>query len=128
MTISLLCKDLDFELPHHINIENIKSNILQEVSEEEKRLSKVIEKKAEQTKQAELERLRSKKVNYETYFNILPNYSADIIPEEQKRSYEGKNVKKEFTLEEFSKDYSKKFMFDNDLLEEAYLYCNYYFN
>ena len=123
ITTCLMCKDLDFEIPHKIKKEDIKEKLIGDIMSEEKRLNDY------NTEQMQIEndaksRIKSKSKGYENYFNILPNYNTDILSGEKEKLSEGagRNMKKHMQYEEFVKQFSNKYMFDNDLLYETYYY------
>jgi hypothetical protein len=75
--ICLYFKDLDFEFPHSIYQNQIKSQILTELEEEERKVSEIEDSiknneknKFEREKSLELEK---EKNNYEKYFEIEKN-------------------------------------------------------
>jgi hypothetical protein len=118
-----MCKDLDFEIPHKIRKEDIKDKLIEEITSEETRLKDHTKEQTELENQAK-ERLKLKSKGYENYFNILPNYNTDILSGEKEKLSEGagRNMKKYVKFEDFIKQFSNKFMFDNDLLYESYYY------
>jgi hypothetical protein len=67
-----MAKDLDFNIPHKLNRANIKSNIMKEIEEEEKRLQDLNLTQQQLEEKERLER-QKKRMNYENYFDINPN-------------------------------------------------------
>ncbi len=124
ITVCLLCKDLEFEAPHLINRNEIKNKIMDEIEQEEQRFKISSEKNSQLESETEIEKLRKKKTNYESYFGILPNYNADVLSKKSDRFSEGagKNMKKFIKFEEYVNEFSNRYMFDNDLLYESYYY------
>jgi hypothetical protein len=124
ITVCLLCKDLNFEAPHIINRNEIKNRIMSEIEDEEQRLRNAADRQSQLESESEIERMRKKKTNYESYFGILPNYNADVLAKKSDRFSEGagRNMKKFVKFEEFVKEFSNRYMFDNDLLYETYYY------
>ncbi len=118
----LICKDLEFEMPHIINRIEIKNQIMKEIEEEEKRFAE--QKKGKEEEESEIEKLRRSKKNYESFFKIQPNYNADILVKQSGKFTDlmQKNMKKYVKFEEFVNEFSNRFMFDNDLLYETYYY------
>jgi len=124
ITVCLLCKDLNFEAPHIVNKNEIKNRIMSEIEDEEQRLKNAADRQSQLESESEIERMRKKKTNYESYFGILPNYNADVLAKKSDRFSEGagRNMKKFVKFEEFVKEFSNKYMFDNDLLYDTYYY------
>jgi hypothetical protein len=122
ITVCLLCKDLDFEIPHKASKTEIKNQIMKEITDEELRLEG-IQTSAKESEAMEREKSLTKRINYENYFQINPNYGADVIVTKANKMDEARgNIKKLYTYDEFVKEFAKKFMFDNDLLYETYYY------
>jgi len=124
ITVCLICKDLNFEAPHIVNKNEIKNRIMSEIEDEEQRLKNAADRQSQLESESEIERMRKKKTNYESYFGILPNYNADVLAKKSDRFSEGagRNMKKFVKFEEFVKEFSNKYMFDNDLLYDTYYY------
>jgi hypothetical protein len=78
ISVVLMSKDLDFNIPHKLNRANIKNNILKEIEEEEKRLQEINLSQQQQEEKERQERQR-RKMNYENYFDINPNCKTNLI-------------------------------------------------
>lgn len=124
VTICLLCKDLNFEAPHIVNRIEIKNKIMNEIDQEEEKVKMASDKQLQADSDTAVEKNKTKKTNYESYFGILPNYDADVIAKKSDKFAEGaeKNMKKFIKFDEFVNEFSNKYMFDNDLLYETYYY------
>jgi hypothetical protein len=79
ITTCLLERDLNFEVPHHMNRASIRDNILKEIEEEEKRLAKLNQNQESEQNEKRLSDFRNKKLSYESYFQIDPNCISYFI-------------------------------------------------
>lgn len=78
VTICLLNRDLDFEVPHKLNQTVIKDNIMKEIKEEEERLQlhdKMVQERLDEERKAR----QNIQKGYEEYFGISPNCKLDIL-------------------------------------------------
>lgn len=77
ITICLLGKELDYEIPHKLNQAEIKNNILTEIKSEEERLRKhdlIQQEKSEE----ERKRLALAQKSYENFYNISTSCKKQI--------------------------------------------------
>ena len=71
INIALLSKEVDYNLPHRISVNQIKDGILNEIESEKKRIEN--EKDENYNKDNSQKNKKNQRSNYEEYFKIDPN-------------------------------------------------------
>jgi len=102
--------DLEFEYPQKLEKMKVKGDILKLVEEEEAKLKSIAQQK-------EMDEMSKKVLTYEEYYGEGPLNETQTIRDT--RNILG-HSKKDTKYELFIHQHASKYMFDNDLIEQAY--------
>ena len=108
--LTLMQADLEFEYPQKLEKMRIKGDILKLVEEEEAKLKSIAQLK-------EMEEMSKKVLTYEEYYGEGPLNETQAVRDT--RNILG-HSKKDTKYEQFLTQHASKYVFDNDLLEQAY--------
>ncbi len=108
--LTLMQADLEFEYPQKLEKMKVKGDILKLVEEEEAKLKSIAQQK-------EMDEMSKKVLTYEEYYGEGPLNETQTIRDT--RNILG-HSKKDTKYELFIHQHASKYMFDNDLIEQAY--------
>jgi len=108
--LTLMQADLEFEYPQKLEKIKIKADLLKLVEEEEAKIKSIAH-------QRELEELSRKVLTYEDYYNARPSQETQRVVGSGELFGESKRDTK---YETFVQNRASTYLFDNDLMEQAY--------
>ena len=108
--LTLMQADLEFEYPQKLEKIKIKADVLKLVEEEEAKIKSIAQ-------QREFEELSKKVLTYEEYYGSRPSNETQLV---RGTSDVLGDAKRDTKFETFVQQRASKYMFDNDLLEQAY--------
>ena len=108
--LTLMQADLEFEYPQKLEKIKIKADLLKLVEEEEAKIKSIAH-------QREMDELSKKVLTYEDYYNARPSNETQRVVGSGELFGESK---KDTKFETFVQNRASSYLFDNDLMEQAY--------